>query len=156
MNGLYATLGSLALLAGAGEVVRRRPGLLASGSLNDVSADRFWSLVDEIGWGTKTTDYEAIRSDLSRRFSSDEIEQYKDVLRELQYELMDVISAYEERTGKSTGTGDDGFSDLTAHIVGLGRTEYEATLRDPGRAVRRAKKRDYKESFSYAFPLLEE
>ena len=64
-------------------------------------------------------------------------------------ELRDVINAYEEKSGKSCGTGDDGFSDLCYHIVGLGETVYNATIARPQLAINRAQKNNYEESFAY-------
>jgi hypothetical protein len=71
--------------------------------------------------------------------------------------LYSAIETWEEETGKSCGCGDDGFNDLRAMIVGIGKLEYEAVMADPERAYNRAtapygSPEGYRESFAYAIP----
>jgi len=94
--------------------------------------DMFWDLVDSIGWGT--------------RDHFDQAQEY----------LIECLESWEdEDEDRSFGVSDDGFQDLTAHIVGLGEAEYSKVCKDPRLAVTRASNRDYTESFRYALPQVD-
>jgi hypothetical protein len=68
---------------------------------------------------------------------------------ELKRQLKQQVETYEERSGEQIPAGDDSLNDLLHHIIGLGQREYEAALADPALVAARAKRRDYRESFSY-------
>ena len=48
--------------------------------------------------------------------------------------------------------GDDSYEDLRAHIIGMGRKEFQKVMRNPELAYDRAVDGKYTESFSYAIP----
>lgn len=48
--------------------------------------------------------------------------------------------------------GDDSYSDLLHHIIGLGKEEFYRNLKNRNLVQKRADDSDYKESFSYAIP----
>lgn len=117
-----------------------------------MTEQEFWAITEPYGWGVSTTDYSAIRSDLIGRITPDESMLMFHTFRELKGKLMTAIEGYEHRTGARCPVGDDGFEDLCAHIIGLGKAAYEAHLANPALAIERAERRDYKESFGYAIP----
>lgn len=117
-----------------------------------MSESEFWAITEPFGWGTKTTDFKPIKKALMARFSQAEAEELSLTFQTLKHKLMKVINRYERTTGDNVEVSDDGFDDLTSHIIGLGRAEYEANLKNPELAANRARKRQYKESFAYCFP----
>jgi len=127
-----------------------------------MSDGEFWKLVSKIGWGTKTTDYKAIKSAILNKYHfKKELEGIRDTFAKLKAALYQQLNNWEaegEELGENRnfGTGDDGFDDLCSHIIGLGWKEYNSVLKDPKKAWDRAQKRDYVESFSYALPYGDE
>ncbi len=86
----------------------------------------------------------------------------KDVLKDAEKCAKDfrryLGNALEEHAERVTGSrysyygvSDDGFWDLTAHIVGLGENVYRLVLNYPEIAKMMADERDYTENFEYIF-----
>jgi len=117
-----------------------------------VSLSDFWKLVDKIGWGTKTTDTDAIEKAIMLKYSPQEAAALGNIRSQLFDDLYDRLDRWGDAEDMSFGVGDDGFSDLINHIIGLGKREYDAVMKDPKRGWERAQKGTYTESFSYAFP----
>ena len=71
--------------------------------------------------------------------------------------LQTAIAKFEKDRGNSLDIGsDDGFSDVTYHIVGLGKKVWEAAMKNPLLVEKRyhakyGTKAGYKESFAYCF-----
>lgn len=101
-----------------------------------------WDIVDQIGWGTKTTDYKFI-SRMLLRMSGAKRNEFETFVRskydELSKKLYDIVD----------GPSDDGFSDLCWHIVGLGKIEFDNCMRNPLSAQERYDTDQYEESFAY-------
>lgn len=116
--------------------------------------DMFWAAVEHIGWGRCESCYDIDwkRDDLLARWTYRNAIGFMDLLSKKQKALMEVINIYESMSGESTGGGDDAFSDLTAHIIGLGKSEYEQNMMNPQLAIVRGQANDYKESFRYVVP----
>ncbi|HUU88870.1 MAG TPA: DUF4240 domain-containing protein [Candidatus Glassbacteria bacterium] len=112
----------------------------------EMTEERFWKIVEECGWGTKTIDDKAIKKILLKELSKEEAKEFTDIKRkfmaQLDKKLAKVIS----------NLGDDSYGDLLSHIIGLGKAEFEAVLNDPQLAKIRAEKYQFVESFSYVFP----
>lgn len=125
---------------------------------------QFWALVDGLGWGTKTTDYRALKKKLVRNLSPNDAEGFRTTFGQMTANLSRVLTRWEEdgyewgqsSNPRSFGLGDDSWSDLLAHIVGLGKREYKAILANPQKALDRARKGDFKESFAYALPYTDD
>lgn len=114
--------------------------------------ETFWEAVEEIGWGTPTKEFfEQIKSQIFSAWSEEFFHSFTKLLYEKKNALARRIEVFEEANDTSCGVGDDGFSDLTSHIVGLGRREYEATMKDPWCAIHRASNWEFQESFLYCF-----
>jgi hypothetical protein len=114
----------------------------------------FWSIVAELGWGTTTTDYKAIEKVLMKRLTREEAEAMRahlDAAESRVYKALDQWQREGDYDSRYMGS-DDGFGDLIAHIVGLGREEVDAVIADPARAKKRYDASDFRESFSYAIP----
>lgn len=108
--------------------------------------NEFWQAVSEMGWGRKA-DHEKIKVALLAKWSPEKAEEMHDTFDALRNPLYAVCDKVVE------GLGDDGFSDLLAHIIGLGKEEYERVLLNPQLAAQRANKYDFTESFSYCLPF---
>lgn len=142
-----------------------RPRLLQALTSAAMPEPEFWKIVDSIGWGTKTTDYKAVKRDLLRNQSPNQLASFRTTLEVLRGRLYKALTKWEEdeerawlpgggRSPKTReiGLGDDGFSDFLHHIIGLGKREYEANLKNPELAQKRARAYDFVESFAYGIP----
>lgn len=115
-----------------------------------MSESEFWRLTEPYGWGTRTTDYKKIKKDLMRKLTPEQATELSDAFWKLRGPLANALDPV-------VGIGGDSFDDLVSHIIGLGRREYQAVMRNPELAVARAhapygSKEGYTESFSYALP----
>ncbi len=111
--------------------------------------DEGWSIIKELGWGTDTTDYEVLKVVLTKKYSKDKIKQLEKFAITKANELQ---HAFNVMTTDVIDLGDDNFSDLIFHIVGLGKEEYERVMKNKQLAVERADAYDFEESFLYIFP----
>lgn len=114
----------------------------------------FWKIVEQLGWGTQTVDYKVAGARL--RDMGLDIKALYEVFAQYKVELKSRIFDWEKANDQSCRVGDDRFDDLTSHIIGLGRTEYERVMIDPSLAVLRAQKHyepeeGFVESFAYIF-----
>lgn len=130
---------------------------------NEMSESQFWKIVDGLGWGTRTTDYDAIKQLLMQRLSAQQSEEMRTTFARLREQLRGAMT--DRAAGMSIdmwNLGDDSFDDLISHIIGLGQREYERVLRDPQRAMPRARlgahgpRSGFTESFSYVIPWEED
>lgn len=110
-----------------------------------MSDSEFWKLVDALGWG-KDHSYKRIKAYILKNWSKEQVTEFKKV----KDKLYDAL--YKRLFDEVEGVGDDSFSDLLNHIIGLGKREYDANMKDPSRAQKRVNKYDFQESFSYAIP----
>lgn len=110
--------------------------------------DEFWAFIEPFGWGTATTDSQAIKVALLHQLTPIKAGALRDQLDVLTGALHQRLEAERVRLE----CGDDSYQDLLAHVVGLGRAEYEKALADPRLLEERCDKRQYTESFSYALP----
>lgn len=108
-----------------------------------------WQIIEDLGWGTKSTDCKKLGQYLRRIYPNhfDDVEKF---VRNKQKILKKELDDWAEKHGdKRTywGMGDDSFDDLTAHIVGLGKNKYSEIMKYPPKA----KDIKYEESFIYVF-----
>ena len=111
----------------------------------DMTRDDFWTLVKTIGWGTKTTDSQAVKVTLMRKGLA---------FCEAYGAHVDALHCALEQAACDAGYDycNDSWSDTLNHVIGLGRDEYKANLDDPYKLVGRDAARDYTESFGYCTP----
>ena len=101
--------------------------------------DYFWQFVKEAAWH-ESKDFKAISRRLSSKYGADS-SALRAMFRDLQKRLMKGLDQFELELS------DDNFSDLTAHIIGMGRNEYYQVLKKPREAI--AYRNSYVESFAY-------
>jgi hypothetical protein len=112
----------------------------------------FWSLIAQLGWGRPTMDRAELARTLASKLSPLELEAMFSRLFELRSALSKHLEAWEERKGgQQIEAGDDSFSDLVCHIIGLGEAEYRKVIAKPSLAAKRARKNDYIQSFDFTF-----
>jgi hypothetical protein len=111
-----------------------------------MTEQEFWEIVGALRWQDDFGD-DRIKSELMERFPTPE-------------SIAPFRSIYEKKVGAlKSAIGDhcsDSFDDVTAHIVGLGREQYEAALADPNLARERWDVGNYEESFAYGVPHAED
>ncbi len=122
------------------------------GVVASMSVQEFWNLTEPYGWGTKTRDYKAIKKDLMSKLTPEQANEMRATFDQLKGKLYHVVTKFEKDNHVSADVGDDSFSDLLCHIIGLGKAEYEECLKDPMRVVERGQKGKFTESFGYALP----
>lgn len=108
-----------------------------------------WKEIEALGWAKKL-DYKDASRKLAKNPSRKEIENFGYACRA---HLYDMVS----RCDVDIPLGSDGTNDLLCHIVGLGRAEYEAALKDPNKVLvshadgEYGTAEGYKENFFYSF-----
>lgn len=126
--------------------------------LSDSKLDKFWNLVEQIGWGTDTTDYYSVMCGLLHCLTDEQAQEVNNIyyfLRNLLYQRLDSHEKELWSSGREGyGCSDDSFSDLISHIIGLGKDEFEKCMKDPMSALERVRSKNFKESFSYCFPSI--
>jgi hypothetical protein len=135
---------------------REQMSLLLVVHAPEMPEERFWELVEEIGWGRPSTDIQSLGARLAEKVSLLDCVTAANRAHSVCSRLGTRIEQWEEETGKRLQVGDDSFSDLRNHIIGLGKAESDRVMQDPALALERAEKRDYKESFAYVFQRAEE
>lgn len=121
-----------------------------------MSESQFWKDIESLGWGTRTTNYKILKKHLLQKWTAEEAKGAGNVYSKLSSNLEQVLDRWAHDEGEEFGLGDDGFSDLIAHIIGMGKREYDASIKNPRRAWDRAQKNQYIESFHYALPWEED
>lgn len=109
-----------------------------------------WKLIDELGWGTKTTDFMAIARRLYGVFDPNRKELW-DFVKKRWYELENRVECWEEENRHLEIGSGDGMSDLFYHVIGLGKEEFEKCMKSPRRLEVRHNTGGYKECFAYCF-----
>jgi len=109
------------------------------------TVEKFWEVVKQVKW-TSDHNYTRIKYQFMRSFTKPQMDGLRRRLEQMTNNLDRKIS------NRVEGVGDDGYSDLLAHIVGTGKEAYDAVMADPSIAQDIIDRNQYKESFSYAFP----
>ena len=114
----------------------------------------YWKIINQCNWGMDF-DCDRIKDFLINYYTKSERRELHDFCRKKIKKLYRTFEKYSlEKFGDKYSNfyvSDDGMSDLTAHIVGLGEEEYNKVIKNPELARKRAKNREYKENFMYSF-----
>ncbi len=120
----------------------------------------FWNVVESVNWAKLSENdrgYDEGKKILRTQLeTADEMEAFQQDLSQRVGVLSNTVDRYAEFADDPCGLGDDSFSDLMNHIVGLGQAVYEDELTHPERVVARAHKYDFAESFLYCIPCGED
>lgn len=134
-----------------------------------MNKDKFWKLVEELDWAntcrldSKSRDAFAQEVFKKMNMTSDDIIMAKNYAKALREILQDKIEEYSllkygdkyafPNNSGVISVGDDGFWDLCAHIVGLGKDVYEQACKNPEAILSQP---DYVENFEYLFNTYED
>jgi hypothetical protein len=109
--------------------------------------DELWAEVESLGWA-KDHDYRRIREEIEYKFTVSEITRLTDFVDNMQDKLMRKY--YNDWLGDpGIDVSDDGWSDLTAEVVGRGKDFYENITLEKLQEM--ANNDDYRENFRYCF-----
>lgn len=115
---------------------------------------QLWRDISSLHWESDF-DYKRIRLvQLGQFLGKKRTAELKEFAQDKQRELMERLAEYSEEVHHHPNywcVGDDSFNDLTAHIVGLGRSMYYAVWDYPEIAKDMADSRAYRENFLYSF-----
>lgn len=129
-----------------------------------MTREEFWTIVDQTGWrglvasGVRRPYEEGGKRMLKLLPTIDDMEDFCHHFEEVRGQLTQALDQYEQETGKRVPVSDDGWSDLSSMVIGLGRVEFEKNLKDPSLLLKRANTdlstiHGYVESFSYCIPF---
>ena len=114
----------------------------------------FWACVAEIGWPVR--DVNVVKARLLRAWTPEFGTEFRAVFEALTSAVHVVIEREEKNLDQKTRDryylSDDGLSDFSAHVVGMGQAVFEAEIFDSSKLFKRAVAGDYEESFSYVIP----
>lgn len=110
--------------------------------------NEFWAEVAKMGWNKKG-DFHRIEKMLLKTWTVKQAARMRTVFDGLMSQLYKKLDKHVD------GVGDDSFSDLRAHIIGLGKAEFDRVMEDPSLAQKRINANDFIESFAYALPYEE-
>lgn len=114
----------------------------------------YWKIIELANW-KEDKDYKEIGTLWKKILKPEIIEETEKFYSEKLSEIKEVLETHAlEKTGKRYGyygVSDDGFWDLSAHIIGLGEDFYNRVLQNPEIAKELADNRDYEENFGYIF-----
>jgi len=105
----------------------------------------FWECVEEMGWGSGR-DYDAIKRECLLAWTQEFGASFDSVFGAKKSEVYRAAADIEDYIG------DDSRSDLSSHIVGLGKEVFEYEKSDIAALTARLNNSDYRESFAYAVP----
>lgn len=128
---------------------------VASMNKRSYTENDFWKMVKVVDWGRRNTgDTTPLRKVILKTTSPLEIEDMKAMFKRLKHQLGKRFNDWlQDHPDKDEQVyGGDGYDDLLAHVIGLGKAEYNASMRNPSKLFDRWDRRDYRESFAYVLP----
>jgi hypothetical protein len=112
--------------------------------------DRFWDLVEGLGWGARAT-VAGAGARLAKKLRLVDCVAAANRAQELGSRLRERLEEWERDSGQSLPLSDDAFMALVHHVVGLGQSEYLRLMREPTLAQRRTRLRTFRDSFLQIF-----
>lgn len=127
------------------------------------SEQLMWQIIDECDWKNLSKinkddsiydDFEEaenkLKEKLKEKYTIKQLRMVNELIREKRFKLQDILESFTDDNSYFDVT-DDSFYDLTTHIVGLGKKEYDKVCKDPELARKRSLNNDYRENFEYIF-----
>lgn len=109
--------------------------LALTGLAPALEEDVYWDLLDEIGWGPKTSLERAAKA-VVKRISAADCAGGVQRTQALGRLLAEQLEQWEYARGESLGLSDDKFMALVHHVVGLGQATFLRVQREPELAIR--------------------
>ena len=119
-------------------------------NIKSIKKEKFWYIIEKMNW-VSDTDYKRISEEIKSGLYGNE-ETMKSFLKRYfkyrynLYEAVDTLSS--NQYNKYIGLGDDGLSDLIAHIIGSGKEAYKKVKKNPKDFYDYVD--EYRESFYYS------
>jgi hypothetical protein len=115
-------------------------------------AKLYWSIIEDMNWlkySQERRGYNEMKIRFMRSYGYDMAKKVREFVDERQSTLMRMLDQL-NKNGERYGDfgGDDSFSDMTAHVVGLGEEYYLSVMENP----KLLNKLNFVESFLYALP----
>jgi hypothetical protein len=119
-----------------------------------MTEDRYWRIVDKLGWGTKSTDINKLGEELLNHIQDiEDIKYMRDYTQIFKDELDKIIysKSHELLIDEKLHFwgGDDSYWDFKSHIVGMGKDFFKSCLEDPTNFAIVGD--NYTENFEYVF-----
>jgi hypothetical protein len=108
-----------------------------------LSEHYFWELVKIANWPKRNK--EDVKIEYIKKLSREDAIKFYAM-------VSSVAGIVSDRIPQDLGIGDDGFSDLIKHVVGLGKKKFHELINNPIKIVKMAMDSNYKECFSYCIP----
>lgn len=122
-----------------------------STSVDPMPLDEFWAHVEACDWAADF-DSDRCKAILMNRLDRRQAKAFDRRSDTLRGQFEQKFTQWSQETGKDPDLWGDGWSDFLAHVVGLGRTVYEAEHADSELAYKRARMSDFRENFCYSIP----
>lgn len=123
--------------------------------------DMMWRIIEFVHWGDYAhnsndyIDFQTMGAQLKSVFLQEALVQADVFYRAKLNEIKTILEDHAEKQCGNRhgyyGLGDDGFWDLRAHIIGLGKEFYQSVIGDPEIAKCIADNETYVENFGYVF-----
>ncbi len=113
-----------------------------------------WTIIESLDWDnrskTENRAYETIKMEFLHTYTKGIAKEVGEFIGARSKELYDAYDKHETNGGERHGNfgGDDSFSDMMHHVIGMGRKTFEAVMND----MSELDNVKYVESFSYAIP----
>lgn len=117
----------------------------------ELTPEKAWEQIAQMGWSTVTTDYQEIAKRFFKQFGKTGMEKLQGFVNARVSDLGEAVERYEREVGPLEVGSDDSFSDLRYHVVGLGQVPFNWAMEFPKTLEHRYTGGLYKESFAYCF-----
>ena len=114
------------------------------------TVERFWQDIETLNWASDRN-YYRIEKALLNRLSLSEVERFEHYANSMAKEVGKVIVVYEDKHNTQL-MGDNGFDYTRYHVVGLGKSAFDAFLAFDGDLEAHIESLNPSESFAYAIP----
>lgn len=134
--------------------------------MNKYKEENYWKIIEDLNWGyycmlyerniTNKKPYKVLREEIKKKYilSYEEISLFvKDKRRNLQNYLRNWRK---KQTEQYDFGSDDGFWDVTTHVIGLGKNFYNFIIKNPYYISEMYRKNLYIENFEYSFNMKHE
>lgn len=138
--------------AGA-EPLHLRVAHALAGRVEPMGLTEFWSMVAQLGWGSRLHEPKACGAELAEKFSPQQLLAMRERFALLDGQLAKAVELWALQHEESLGLPADLQRELRAHLIGLGEIPFGAAVQGPWRAKHRAERDDYLEGFWRVFEL---
>jgi len=123
-----------------------------------MTEEKYWKIVDKIGWGRNSVDYRKLGEELLQHIQEiEDVEHIRKWTKHFRSELDKIL--YDSKHNMIVDEkyrfwgGDDSYWDFTAHIVGMGKEYYDSVFDDIHNLFQVGS--NFHENFEYLFRYAE-